>query len=117
MPRPPPPLVPALLFPFGPLPARSRASAAAPLPLFLSLMSRRPPSSAAPLPSGAYKKVAPSTSFPAPASATTLLPRPSPIHGSAAVVFLSGKLSPLFSLPLCWSSEQLGWPTSFTTSP
>jgi hypothetical protein len=86
--------VPALLFPFSPLPARSRARAAAPLPLSLSLTSRCPPSSAAPICSGAYKKVAPSTSFPAPASATTLLPRPSPIRGSAAVVFLSGKPSP-----------------------
>jgi hypothetical protein len=37
---------------------------------------RRSSSSAAPLPSGAYKRVAPSTSFPAPASATPLLPSP-----------------------------------------
>jgi hypothetical protein len=37
---------------------------------------RHSPSSAAPLPSGAYKRVAPSTSFPAPASATPLLPLP-----------------------------------------
>jgi hypothetical protein len=37
---------------------------------------RRPPSSAATLPSGTYKRVAPSTSFPAPASATPLLPSP-----------------------------------------
>jgi hypothetical protein len=66
--------------------------------------SPAPPSSAAPLPSGAYKKVAPGTSFPAPASATTLLP--SPVSSP-----------PRLSLPLRWSSEQLSEPSSFLTMP
>jgi hypothetical protein len=47
-----------------------------------------------PLPSGAYKKVAPGTSFPAPAPATTLLPSPERNSRSAAVFPLSGEFSP-----------------------
>jgi hypothetical protein len=55
---------------------------------------RRPPSSAAPLPSGAYKRVAPSTSFPALASATPLLPSPELSRRSVAAFFPSGKPPP-----------------------
>jgi hypothetical protein len=56
-----------------------------------------PRSSAAPLPSRAYKRAAPSSSFPAPASAIPLLPRPGSIRGrAAAIVFLPGEPS-LFS--------------------
>jgi hypothetical protein len=64
--------------------------------------SPTPRSSAAPLPSGTYKRAALSSSFPAPASATPLLPRPSSICGraAAAVFSLSGEPSPLFPLPL-----------------
>jgi hypothetical protein len=45
-------------------------------------------------PSGAYKKVAPGTSFPAPASATTLLPSPELNSRIAAVFSLSGEPFP-----------------------
>jgi hypothetical protein len=56
--------------------------------------SPAPRSSAAPLPSRAYKRAAPSSSFPAPASAIPLLPRPSSIRGrDAAIVFLPGEPS------------------------
>jgi hypothetical protein len=80
--------------------------------------SPAPWSSVAPLPSGAYKRAAPSSSFPAPASATPLLPRPSSIRGRAvAVLFLPGEPFPLFSLPLCWSIKRLLKPPSFATPP
>jgi hypothetical protein len=79
--------------------------------------SPAPRSSAAPLPSGAYKRAAPSSSFPAPASATPLLPRPSSICGRTVVVFLPGEPFPLFSLPLCWSIKRLLKPPSFATPP
>jgi hypothetical protein len=47
-----------------------------------------------PLPSRAYKRAAPSSSFPAPAAAIPLLPRPSSIRGrAAAFVFLPGEPS------------------------
>jgi hypothetical protein len=47
-----------------------------------------------PFPSRAYKRAAPSPSFPAPASAIPLLPRPSSIRGKAAtIVFLPGEPS------------------------
>jgi hypothetical protein len=47
-----------------------------------------------PFPSRAYKRAASSPSFPAPASAIPLLPRPSSIRGKAtAIVFLSGEPS------------------------
>jgi hypothetical protein len=78
---------------------------------------RRPPSSAAPRPSGAYKRVAPSTSFPAPASATPLLPLPELNSRSAAVFSLSGKPFPLFPLPLWLRSKKLARPISFATPP
>jgi hypothetical protein len=77
----------------------------------------RPPSSSAPLPSGAYKRVAPSTSFPAPASATPLLPSPELNSRSAAVFSLSGKPFPLFPLPLWLRSKKLARPISFATPP
>jgi hypothetical protein len=80
-------------------------------------LHRRPPSSAAPLPSGAYKRVAPSTSFPAPASATPLLPSPELNSRSAAVFSLSGKPFPLFPLPLWLRSKKLARPISFATPP
>jgi hypothetical protein len=79
--------------------------------------SPAPRSSAAPLPSGAYKRAAPSSSFPAPGSATPLLPRSCSIRGRTAVVFLPGEPFPLFSLPLCWSIKQLLKPPSFATTP
>jgi hypothetical protein len=79
--------------------------------------SPAPWSSTAPLPSGAYKRAAPSSSFPAPASATPLLPRPSSIRGRTIVVFLPGEPFPLFSLPLCWSIKRLLKPPSFATPP
>jgi hypothetical protein len=47
-------------------------------------------------PPGAYKRVAPGASFPAPASATTLLPSPESNSRSAAIFSLSSE----FSLPL-----------------
>jgi hypothetical protein len=46
------------------------------------------------LPSGAYKKVAPGTSFPAPASATTFLPSPEHNSWSTTVFPLSGESPP-----------------------
>jgi hypothetical protein len=56
--------------------------------------SPAPQSPTAPLPSRAYKRAAPSPSFPAPASAIPLLPRPSTIRGkAAAIVFLPGEPS------------------------
>jgi hypothetical protein len=80
--------------------------------------SPAPRSSVAPLPSGAYRRAAPSSFFPAPASATPLLPRPSSIRGrAAAVVFLPGEPFPLFSLPLYWSIKRLLKPPSFATPP
>jgi hypothetical protein len=80
--------------------------------------SPAPRSSAASLPSGAYKRAAPSSSFPAPASATPLPPRPSSIRGrAAAAVFLPGEPFPLFSLPLYWSIKRLLKPPSFATPP
>jgi hypothetical protein len=98
----------------------------------LTGVRRAPP---LPLPSGAYKRVTPSTplprtglihpSFPSPraipcptpASATPLSPRPISIHGSATVFSLSGKPFPLFSLPLWLCSKQLARPMSFATLP
>jgi hypothetical protein len=56
--------------------------------------SPAPRSSAAPLPSRTYKRAALSSSFPTPASAIPLLPRPSSIRGrAAAIVFLPGEPS------------------------
>jgi hypothetical protein len=78
---------------------------------------RRPPSSVAPLPSGAYKKAAPSTSFPAPSSATLLLPSPERNSRSATVFPLSGESTPLLPLPLRWSSKKLSEPSSSLTRP
>ena len=70
--------------------------------------SPEPRSPTTPLPSGAYKKGRSGTFFPAPASATPLLPSPARNSRNTIIVPLSGEFLPLFSLPLRWSREQLG---------
>jgi hypothetical protein len=105
--------VPTIAIP-SPIPSRHRKGSAPPRPPRLTNVlaqyrpaveyhrrccapHRRPPSSTAPLPSGAYKKVAPGTSFPAPASATTFLPSPEHNSWSTAVFPLSGESPPSLS--------------------
>jgi hypothetical protein len=67
-------------------------------------------------PRAPIKKAALGTSFLAPASATTFLPSPEHNSWNTTVFPLSGE-SPLLSLPLRWSSENLSEPSSSLTKP
>jgi hypothetical protein len=75
---------------------------------------RRPPSSTAPLPSGAYKRATLSTSLPRTGLSHLSSPSPELSRESATVFFPSGK-PPSFPFPLWWFSEKLDRLISFAT--